>query len=93
MQIIGETTNMVNAQEGNWLETEMTWGKQLEAKKAHKCKEKMEGIESKVWTLKEEESFYLDRLKSDYSQKVSWVRKDAKHKESKMMELWIAKHL
>nr|QOQ51795.1 asymmetric leaves 1 [Nothotsuga longibracteata] len=66
---------------------------QFEAEKARKRREKMEEIESKVRALREEESLYLDRLESDYREQLSRIHRDAEIKDTRMMEMWTAKHV
>ncbi|XP_057971433.1 transcription factor AS1 [Malania oleifera] len=66
---------------------------QLESEKANRRREKMEEIESKVKTLREEQKATLDRIEAEYREQLAGLRRDAEAKEQKLAEQWAAKHM
>ncbi|KAJ4979715.1 hypothetical protein NE237_010495 [Protea cynaroides] len=66
---------------------------QMESEKAHRRREKMEDIESKVMALREEQKVTLERIEAEYKEQLASLRRDAEGKEQKLVEQWSAKHL
>lgn len=66
---------------------------QLESEKGRKKKEKMEEIESKIRSLREEEIVYLGKIENECREQLNVLQKDAEAKEAKLMEAWCNKHL
>lgn len=84
----------------NWVQhkKEATWRlnrleQQLDSEKARKRREKMEEIEAKIRSLREEEMTYLGRIESEYRDQLSALQRDAEAKEAKLMEGWCSKHV
>ncbi|KAJ0043350.1 hypothetical protein Pint_18815 [Pistacia integerrima] len=83
----------------SWLQhkKEATWRlsrleQQLESEKARKRREKMEEVEAKIRSLREEEMAFLGRLESEYREQLTSLQRDAESKEAKLMEAWCNKH-
>ncbi|XP_068642562.1 transcription factor AS1-like [Aristolochia californica] len=83
----------------NWLQhkKEATWRlsrleQQLESEKARKRREKMEEVEAKIKSLREEEMAFLDRIESESKDQLNAIQRDADAKEAKIMEMWVGKH-
>ncbi|KAB1211168.1 Transcription factor AS1 [Morella rubra] len=77
---------------------EATWRlsrleQQLESEKARKRREKMEEIEAKIFSLREEEVAFLGRIENEYREERSALQRDAESKEAKLVEAWCSKHL
>uniref|UniRef100_A0A6M2F3N2 Uncharacterized protein n=1 Tax=Populus davidiana TaxID=266767 RepID=A0A6M2F3N2_9ROSI len=66
---------------------------QLESEKSCRRREKMEEIESKIKSLREEEKASLDRIEAEYREQLTGLRRDAETKEQKLSDQWTAKHL
>ncbi|XP_030542529.1 transcription factor AS1 [Rhodamnia argentea] len=66
---------------------------QLESEKACRRREKMEEIEAKINTLREEQKASLDKIETEYREQLAGLRKDAESKEQKLAEQWAAKHM
>nr|XP_043617400.1 transcription factor AS1-like [Erigeron canadensis] len=84
----------------NWVQhkKEATWRsnrleQQLEAEKNRKTREKMEEIEAKIRSLREEETTSLMRMESEYREQLSALQRDAQGKEVKLMEAWSNKQM
>ncbi|XP_031253005.1 protein rough sheath 2 homolog [Pistacia vera] len=84
----------------SWLQhkKEATWRlsrleQQLESEKARKRREKMEEVEAKIRSLREEEMAFLGRLESEYREQLTSLQRDAESKEAKLMEAWCNKHV
>nr|XP_043615505.1 transcription factor AS1-like [Erigeron canadensis] len=84
----------------NWVQhkKEATWRlnrleQQLEAEKNRKRKEKMDEIEAKIRSLREEETTSLMRMESEYREQLSALQRDAEGKEVKLMEAWSNKQM
>ncbi|XP_044506932.1 protein rough sheath 2 homolog [Mangifera indica] len=84
----------------SWLQhkKEATWRlsrleQQLESEKARKRREKMEEVEAKIRSLREEEMAFLGRLETEYKEQLTSLQRDAESKESKFMEAWCNKHV
>ncbi|KAJ6381329.1 hypothetical protein OIU77_030078 [Salix suchowensis] len=65
---------------------------QLESEKSSRRREKMEEIESKIKSLREEEKASLDRIEAEYREQLAGLRRDAENKEQKLSDQWAAKH-
>ncbi|KAL3531812.1 hypothetical protein ACH5RR_005333 [Cinchona calisaya] len=65
---------------------------QLESEKACRRRVKMEEIEAKVKSLREEQKATLDRIEAEYREQLAGLRRDAEAKEQKLAEQWAAKH-
>ncbi|XP_010265247.1 PREDICTED: protein rough sheath 2 homolog [Nelumbo nucifera] len=84
----------------SWLQhkKEATWRltrleQQLESEKARKRREKMEEVEAKIRSLREEEMAYLDKIENECREQLNAIQRDADAKEAKMVELWSSKHV
>ncbi|KAL2551831.1 Transcription factor AS1 [Forsythia ovata] len=83
-----------------WLQhkKEATWRltrleQQLESEKTRKRREKMEEIEAKIRSLREEEIAFMSRTESEYREQYIALQRDAEAKEMKLMEAWCSKHV
>ncbi|KAJ6371091.1 hypothetical protein OIU77_001573 [Salix suchowensis] len=79
----------------NWLQhkKEATWRlsrleQQLESEKARKRREKMEEVEAKIRSLREEEASFMSKIESEYKEQLSALHRDAESKEAKLVEAW-----
>nr|GEY52344.1 protein rough sheath 2 homolog [Tanacetum cinerariifolium] len=84
----------------NWVQhkKEATWRlnrleQQLEAEKNRKRREKMEEIEAKIRSLREEETAALGRVEHEYREQLTALQRDAEGKEMKLMEAWSNKQM
>ncbi|KAG6720326.1 hypothetical protein I3843_03G055800 [Carya illinoinensis] len=66
---------------------------QLESEKARKMREKMEEIEAKIRSLREEEMAFVGRIEREYNEEVRALQRDAESKEAKLVEAWRSKHV
>ncbi|KAK3033849.1 hypothetical protein RJ639_034267 [Escallonia herrerae] len=83
----------------NWVQhkKEATWRlnrleQQLESEKSRKVREKMEEVEAKVRSLREEEMGFMFRIESECREQLRALQRDAEGKEAKLMEAWGNKH-
>ncbi|KAL2531566.1 Transcription factor AS1 [Abeliophyllum distichum] len=83
-----------------WLQhkKEATWRltrleQQLESEKTRKRREKMEEIEAKIRSLREEEIAFMSRTEGEYREQYIALQRDAEAKEMKLMEAWCSKHV
>lgn len=83
-----------------WLhhKKEATWRltrleQQLESEKTRKRREKMEEIEAKIRSLREEEMAFMSRIEGEYREQQIALQRDAEAKEMKLMEAWCSKHV
>ncbi|KAG9449576.1 hypothetical protein H6P81_009541 [Aristolochia fimbriata] len=83
----------------NWMQhkKEATWRlsrleQQLESEKARKRREKMEEVEAKIRSLREEEMAFLDRIEGECREQLNAIQRDADAKEAKIVEMWVGKH-
>lgn len=77
---------------------EATWRlsrleQQLESEKARKKREKMEEIEARIRSLREEELVFLERIDNECREQLYAIQREAEVKEAKMVEFWISKHV
>lgn len=77
---------------------EATWRlsrleQQLESEKARKKREKMEEIEARIRSLREEEFVFVERIDNECREQLYAIERDAEVKEAKMVELWISNHV
>nr|ACI96069.1 leaf dorsal-ventral developmental protein [Morus alba var. multicaulis]ACJ71775.1 leaf dorsal-ventral development protein [Morus alba] len=84
----------------SWLQhkKEATWRlsrleQQLESEKSRKRKEKMEEIDAKIRSLREEEMAFLSRIEGEYREQLLALQRDAEAKEAKLVEAWCGKHV
>nr|BAJ10707.1 phantastica ortholog [Hydrobryum japonicum] len=66
---------------------------QLESEKCYRKREKMEEIEMKIKTLREEEKGAIEMIDAEYRDQLLQLRKEAEVKELKLAEQWAANHL
>ncbi|XP_022759931.1 protein rough sheath 2 homolog [Durio zibethinus] len=87
----GRQSWMQHKKEATWRLSRLE--QQLESEKARKRREKMEEIESKIRSLREEEMAFLGRIESECKEQWNVLQRDAETKETKLMEAWCSKHV
>lgn len=64
----------------------------MESEKARRRREKIEEVEAKITSLREEQKMGLERIDAEYREQLIGLRRDAEAKEQKLAEQWAAKH-
>ncbi|CAA3000364.1 rough sheath 2 homolog [Olea europaea subsp. europaea] len=82
---------LLHKKEATWRLTRLE--QQLESEKARKRREKMEEIEAKIRSLREEEMAFMSRIEGEYREQQISLQRDAEAKEMKLMEAWCSKHV
>ncbi|XP_059450908.1 protein rough sheath 2 homolog [Corylus avellana] len=87
----GRQSWVLHKKEATWRLSRLE--QQLESEKARKRREKMEEIEAKIMSLREEEMSFVSRIESEYREELNALQRDAESKEAKLVEAWCSKHM
>jgi len=86
----GRQSWVLHKKEATWRLSRLE--QQLESEKARKRREKMEEIEAKIMSLREEEKAFVSRIESEFKEELTALQRDAESKEAKLVEAWCSKH-
>lgn len=87
----GRQSWVLHKKEATWRLSRLE--QQLESEKARKRREKLEEIEAKIMSLREEEKAFVSRIESEFKEELTALQRDAESKEAKLVEAWCSKHI